>query len=518
MNDESRRPAFTRVLVALLLCGALAILIDTVLGLKSFRDVAYPDSATLLRIGDVVRDGHVYPDSVNKPPYYLSLYGPLFYLVLAIPFRVAQMFGADIVLVERLTVLAFFCTSIVLVFFISRKISSSTRAAWFSVLFVLSPYVIGSWTTQIRSDFLGLTLVLSGFYCFLLLQDRPYACVLSAIPSGLAPLSKQTFIALPIAIVSWLILRRRYKEAFCWGTAFALVAGGGFAVIWMHDPFMREHLAVLGHPLLEFRGAFRLASDAVSQPMIPFAIVGALLLFWKRTSEELLLPFYWLAALLIGCATVPQVGGGLNYFWESLWISAILAGPAVLELERIAGQTARPYRVLVYILLVGWFAPLLHLELWDFQKDYQDVKAYQARKADFQRFASFVKGHRFLSTYPDLTVLSTNPELPDPGLNTILEIGGHWSYRPVITQLDDRVFEFAVITPSLNETFRGVHFWDAGMVQSLHAQYRLACVFQDMDVWLPIEDTARLLPRFEDIGCKPADSSPGSPHAIAAPQ
>jgi hypothetical protein len=53
--------------VALLLVGALCTAVGTALGLANFRDVGYPDSATLLRIGEVIRSGHIYPD-IDRPP------------------------------------------------------------------------------------------------------------------------------------------------------------------------------------------------------------------------------------------------------------------------------------------------------------------------------------------------------------------------------------------------------------------------------------------------------------------
>ena len=74
--------------VFVLLVGAFSIAVGTALGLANFRDVGFPDSATLLRVEQFIRSGYIYPDS-DLPPYYVSLYGPLTYVLLALPYRLS---------------------------------------------------------------------------------------------------------------------------------------------------------------------------------------------------------------------------------------------------------------------------------------------------------------------------------------------------------------------------------------------------------------------------------------------
>src|SRR5215217_6533640 len=71
------------------LAGALCTAVGTVQGLANFRDVGYPDSATLLRVAEVVRTGSIYPDP-DRPPYLVSIYGPLTYALLAFPYAIAD--------------------------------------------------------------------------------------------------------------------------------------------------------------------------------------------------------------------------------------------------------------------------------------------------------------------------------------------------------------------------------------------------------------------------------------------
>src|SRR5262245_29726695 len=58
--------SLTGSVVVLLLAGALSTAVGTAVGLVSFRDVGYPDSATLLRVGEFIHSGKIYPD-IDRP-------------------------------------------------------------------------------------------------------------------------------------------------------------------------------------------------------------------------------------------------------------------------------------------------------------------------------------------------------------------------------------------------------------------------------------------------------------------
>src|SRR5271156_5460123 len=192
--------------VALLLASAFCIAVGTALGLANFRDVSYPDSAPLLRIGEFIRSGRIYPD-IDRPPYLVTLYGPLTYVLLAIPYRLAQAAGITPQVLVRVGIVGALCLCVLLTFMISRRLYSSRPMAWLCALFAVSALPMASWTTQIRGDFLALVLSLFSLYWFLVTNGRPQG-IGAAICAGIALLVKQTFFAVPIAIVSWLIYTR----------------------------------------------------------------------------------------------------------------------------------------------------------------------------------------------------------------------------------------------------------------------------------------------------------------------
>lgn len=502
MKDRANPSILVWLIVAFCLIGTLVITGGTALGLASFREVGYPELANVMRTADFVRDGHIYPDSVNRPPYLATLYGPLTYVFLSVPYRFALSVGSDPVFMIRLTTLAAFCACITLLFLISRYLSHSSLSAALTAVFALSSHLMTNWPSQIRCDFLALTFSLAAVYLFLRTNGTPRS-FLSAIAAGVVMLVKQTFAAAPLAILCWLVFHRRYKEATYWTATFASIFGGGWLIIRLHEPRLAEHLNVLRHPSLEFHDAIRVFGEALAQPAVPFAVVGVFLILSRRSPETHFLPFYWLAAWTIGCLTIPQQGGGISYFWESLFVSSILAGPALLEVQHLLWEVPKAIRFLVYLLVLIWLVPTASDAFWYLKQDYLEAKRHSASKSAFESFLAVVKNRPLLSTYTDLTMVSKTPQVPDPGLNTILENKGVWSYQPVIDEIDHRQFQLVVMRPSYEISYRGLRLWDEGVFQSLHANYKFSCVFQEMQVWLPNGDEAGLLPRLSAVGCAP---------------
>ena len=102
---------------------------------------------------------------------------------------------------------------------------------------------------------------------------------------------------------------------------------------------MFKTMAALRHAVLEYPRALAILLQAISQPVVPFALIGAFFAVAKRATDRLLLLFYCVAAWLMAILIDPQAGGSINYFWEPLIASAVLAGPGLCELESKADRT-----------------------------------------------------------------------------------------------------------------------------------------------------------------------------------
>jgi hypothetical protein len=497
------QPLLGGSVVFVLLVGAFSIAVGTALGLANFRDVGFPDSATLLRVEQFIRSGYIYPDS-DLPPYYVSLYGPLTYVLLALPYKLAEGAGITPQVLVRLGIVGALCLCVLFIFLISKRLSNSRPVAGLCALFAVSALPMAYWTTQIRGDFLALALSLLSFYLFLHTNGRPHA-VGSAICAGIALLIKQTFFAAPIAIVSWLIYMRRYKEAVLWAMGVALTVVGGYAIAWWHEPLLLKHIAALRHPIFEYQEAFYIVWNAASQPVVPLAALGGFLALWKRGAENRLVLIYCIVAWLVAIVTIPQVGGNINYFWEPLMTSAVLAGPGLCELQRKASRIPVMVTAILFLLLLWAFVPVLEEELDFLRSSYANVSDYQVRKTKWEAFIAAVSGRKLLSTFPDVTVHSMTPEIPDPFLNSVLELGGRWNFSPVVAQINAGLYDLIVVAKDeateKGYGWRGVVAWDDAMWDALKKSYGLACVFEGMEVWLPNRSSGKMLPNLLGIGC-----------------
>jgi hypothetical protein len=503
------------LVLVVLLAGAASTLAGTALGLISFNDVGYPDSATLLRIKEFVGSGLIYP-AVNRPPYLVSIYGPLTYVLLAGPYLLAQAVGVTPQVLVRAGIVAAFCLCVLLVFLIGKRLAKSALAAGLCALFAISALPLAWWTTQIRPDFLALAISLLSAYLLLAANGRR-SLLAAASCAGAALLVKQTFFALPIAAVIWLYLGRRYKDAILWLAGVMSISAGGYALAWWREPLMAQHIAALSHPVREYPNALGLTWLALLQPVVPFALAGAILSPWKRGSEASLLGIYCTLAWLAAVFAIPQIGGNINYFWEPLFASAILAGPALLDIQRKATRAPIAATIVLSALLFRSFFPMVRDELVYLKTRYADARAYGARKARWQSLVHAIAGRKLLSTVPALTLESSSPEVPDPYLNSVLALGGHWSFEPVIAQINAGAYDLVIMAQGEAEGrsgdgYRGVRFWnDDGLWAALRRAYKPRCTFDGLQIWLPTRGSLHVPDSLSAIGCVVAKHSDDGP-------
>ena len=162
-------------------------------------------------MSDYSRDGSIYPDP-DQPPYLVSLYGPLFYILLSLPLRLANHNIDTARMLVRITVAGFWVAGLFLVFLIVYRISDSRKKGAVAILLACAPHVIAHWTTQVRGDLLGITFSLLSIY-FVLAAPNYRNLAAGGVCSVLALLCKQTFVAAPVAVLVYLLWRRRFSYA-----------------------------------------------------------------------------------------------------------------------------------------------------------------------------------------------------------------------------------------------------------------------------------------------------------------
>ncbi|MGO8788519.1 MAG: ArnT family glycosyltransferase [Terriglobia bacterium] len=465
---------------------------------RNYADVGYPDSAIILRIAEYVHTGHLYPD-INQSPYYPTLYGPLGYVILSVPYRLAvhHSYSPDKAL--RLAGFGFFLGSIALVFLIARRLRAPVNIALLGALFAASGPQLRAWPMQIRPDMLALSFALLGIW-LCLGSERRWQVAIAAVCGGLAFLCKQTFVAMPAAVFVWFLFDRRLLAALGWatGVAFTVITGYGFFVL--REPLAWQHFAALSRPVLEYREGSLIVLTAMSEAKVLFSFFGAYFAWRHRHERVPLIILYALTALFIGLLTIPQAGGAINYFFEFWAISATLAAPGLVELNQRLRRTPAVITALVIVLLLYFFVPKLRSDVGAARATYRETRHYAQRRAQWERLRSVLAGRRLLAFEPSIALWSRVPELPDPYLNSLLEQSGTWSSAPIVRNLDGGVYE-AIIYGDVDD-YRGVTV-PLSVYEAIKRNYLPACQFEGDAVWLPIRAAPDLYDRLVQAGCVP---------------
>jgi hypothetical protein len=473
----------------LLISGLLVVIATSLANLLHFRDVGYPESATLLRVQEFSSTGQIYPQ-FDRPPYLVTLYGPLFYVLLGSLNKIAEWFGFDSRIIMRVGIAASLSICLLNIFHICVRFYLERWLAFLSVLFAVSIASLASWTTQIRGDLPAIGLSLSSF-CIFVGGTSHRRRIVAAICAGLALLVKQTAIAVPCAILIWYFSRREFREGFRWIGGVSGTFLLGYAVAYLREPLVLSHLAALSQPVFEFHGALQLIREGLSQPQFVFGTFGIFLAIRGCDSHELLFPCYWLVSWIVAITSLLQIGGDRNYLWEPLLLSAIAAGPGVMWFTRKLNGRPRSLRIITAIILCSVFFPVLKMEIFQLSASYGQSKIHASAQSEWESFISKIAGHRMLSTFPDISVRSDVPEIADPFLNTVLEQGGKWDYTPILQQISSQTYDFVVVRSDLaaGATFhRGLGIWPFSVWRALRQYYALGCVLGNMEVWLPRND------------------------------
>jgi hypothetical protein len=181
----------------------------------------------------------------------------------------------------------------------------------------------------------------------------------------------------------------------------------------------------------------------------------------------------------------------------------VIAGSGFREIPRHVKRP--PILALIFVILLATPLHDFYFVRWN---GFNEGHGYVAREANWDSFVSIISGRRLLSTISDVTIHSATPELPDPYLNALLELRGQWDSRPVVVQINDDLYDLVVIESGRAGTarfdYRGIRVWDDAMWIALRENYRLACVLDDMEVWLPNRGSAEIFPSLLGIGCRAA--------------
>ena len=489
---RSKLPRLTwRALLVVLAYSAAVLLVSAVVASGAFRDWGYPDSATLLRVREVAETGRIFPP-FDRPPYLVSIYGPLTYASLAVPYALAERLGADPRVAVQATIACALFASLALVFVLSRQLYASNRTAAISLLFAASITFLPDWVVQIRGDFIGLFFsLLCASMALQWMRSSAAGWYFGAIAcAAAAVLTKQTFIAVPLGVFVSLIFGRRWVRALAWATGVGLVAAGSYLLVWQREPAMLQHYAALGHPLFEFRVGLKLITSLRTQLLLPFAVAGIVMATRTGSPTARVLALIAGASWGIAVLTVFQAGAAVNYFWEGLLICSVFAGGGAEAIRGRLQGLSGPAWALLLLVMIPWEVSTLATSSRSLARDYREQHGRSGRLAEWTALSNALSGKRVLSPMPDVSLLGTPPVVPDPILASYLEVAGTWNYSPIIADLQAGRFDAVIIRPGRivsHGSYRGVPLWNDTVWKLVSERYKFDCRYSGLEIWVPRE-------------------------------
>lgn len=319
---------FRRVFLGFSLVAVLGMLCHFGLLLWAQNSFSGPECVVGAQSMMLAHDGTLYYD-LNRYPYTVSAYTPLFYLLDAGLFKV----GLPVYTAGRLISFVALLGIVALVWRVVLLYTRDRYSAWIGALLAASSTLVLSWGTVGQVDTLAVFWALAAFYQFSRYAVRGEKTLIWAgVFAVLAFFTKQTMIACPAAICVWLLLRRPKVALQFGGAVAAFVAVTSLALN-----------AVLGGRFLADTVLANLnpyAADKILQHLrFTLFSAGPLWLVVVLGARPALriggrAPFIYLAtALAVFSITAPKIGSDLNYQVEATVLLIICACLALHALD-----------------------------------------------------------------------------------------------------------------------------------------------------------------------------------------
>lgn len=475
LDQKSVRSPSSKLLLALVLAPLLlagAIQLGKVAQSVTIQgDNTYPEGAVVQTAMWAKTSGQIYP-ALDGSPYTPAPYGPLFYVALTSLAKLGNMNFGTLLVSGRLLSLLVYLLIVVAAYVLERRHMQRVLALLAPVL-ILSQVDFVDWNVTVRPDLAALGLTMGAL--MLVSSQRPSWKKIAAagLLCGLAGVVKQSFIALPLAALLWLLWSRRLKWACVFAGATALAGGSVMALLTLkHEPFLNEMLLARYSPL-SFTAAVQLLKADMVQYPLQVVLFGLALLGLKHVPAEgnfnlrRFMSQYFVLAWLMGIYTAMAPGASTNAFLESWILSALLAP---LAFARIANAWPTVPVGARGLLLILWLSiALVTLDRWRV--------IMSSRNAGMQKLAQIAEGRRVLTDFPYVAAHSLQPEMLDPSVNHYLELGGHWSSQPVLNELRAGQFDYVIIGENNGapRSWRGLTLFSGSILREVEKDYQPLC-------------------------------------------
>jgi hypothetical protein len=463
------RVAFA-LLIAYCIIGASSVIVRSAQLLHNPWENTYFESPQTYAAIYGAQTGKLYIP-MSEPPYTLQAYAPLYYAIDVCVARLAHLNVDLFILYARLISYAAFFLCGLLVYLVCRTAAIPMVHSILAALMMMGQPDFLGWNVTPRPDMLFILAMMLSLYCAMRWEDHTWRGYgLAGLFAGIAFLIKQPGLAVAGAIFAALIFQKQFKKAAVLTISTIAPVALTFCILyWRQDPFLQQ-ITFVGKSIWSVADTVHLAHDHL---LAGYWIVPAgigVLGFWqaiKLGSKPKMIASFALVNLLMGFATLPQIGGYVNYLLPGLVGCALLL-PYAIEMMREHVRLVRP------LVLAG--AALV----WATSAAY----GYDKNMANYyvpptQTPLTWVRPFRVLSDLTTLNVHGREPNLLDPFGAHVLELTGHWDSTPVVENLNRGDYDLIVLTRvnyrHFVPSFRGISYFSPREIRTINDKYEVLC-------------------------------------------
>lgn len=469
INSLCQRYSSTGLLLLLLLLAEFALfLVCSLIILCYPLDAAYGEGILLNQAQLLSRGLPIYK-SVHDYPYTVAIYTPLYYVVMAVLFKVA---GVSLLVGRALSLLAALAIGAMIYTLVHKNSGQRFIAACAALLFYSFPLV--RWETLFRPDMLAVALSLAGIFVFTRGQgDRRLYLAGSLFVASF--LTKQTYVTGLLAVTAFLFLTdlRSALKFIGWTSSLTLLALTCFQIL--SGGWFLFDTVVLNSNALSFQrmGAAFLVIVIFE---LPFVMIVVAYLGFARRKDDMLFALY-LAATAWHLFATAKAGSASNYLLEPQAALSIMVGLALqwLLAKKRLPFTNRPlwnrfaFIGLVYLAIITVFTSGELLV--------RVANASEAR-VTLPRLTKIVKSvpGPVLSDDISLLVLAGKPVYFEPFLFSLLAKEGKWDPRPLVARIRAQEYDLLVLGHELSRPlspYHGIESWHNDLWSEMRAQYQL---------------------------------------------
>jgi hypothetical protein len=465
------------VVAVIALYGAAEKLLKMYQALWVATDTTIPEASIVYSVLSVFDPEYSLYRDYTKSPFTTTPYTPLYYVVAALGAACLGGTVGDAYLAGRCVSAIAFLGSLGLVFTISKNMGVRPSSAFLATLFACGTSIVFPWAVSCRPDFLALAFGLLGVYFFSRQCLREHGSQGAMIlPWVVSFFCKQSFLSLPVSYVVFSALRKRMRDGVRVVVTFTLVVGGLCLLIEMvtGGNFLSNVItANLAPP--EFLTAVHVTRQAIFPSFFLVLMCGfagwLVFVFSKDTARRMnqeVAQFVAVSAIvstLYFAATTLKPGGAENYFFEPLFLWAILAG-ALFDFLREELGAFRRVVVLCGAALV-WALPIFQVVAVD-----QEV-AHRPSFKSHEKFSDLLR-----STPGDILFISNGFGLR-AGRGTTLYDGFNASYleegkRIDLSSLAERIRrrEFSALLVQSAPEYYGYSLTPKSLEASIAGRYQ----------------------------------------------